>query len=534
MAITIEYIELNDNFDKWRDKINKMISTVRSVEEYPSQEGKDGYLLSTDGTNVKWIPKSEIFDEFGINVGGDDATVFPSGISVGNFACNIDENGNITTSGKVTANSGFFGDLTGNASTATTLKTAIYLDGVSFNGSADNNHYGTCDSVAATAEKAITCSGFALKTGSRIHVTFTNTNTAALTSVKLNVNSTGAKAFYIPGTNKTKSASYVAQLSGLFCSGCLYTFVYDGTAYYIESISHGIPTYDIPSSASIDLNRCIYPGIYYSAGASTITNTPNGNTTGWLEVVHILNQSMIKQIWYTNGTANTNDYLTYVRTSNNGSTFGNWFQFYGDKGNMTVNGTLTVTAAFTANTTAKIIGALTASSTLTCTGAATFNNTISCSNNISATGTVTGSKVLNAVYNDYAEFFERGESTEEGDIIALDSNSEKEQYVKGSYTNPNIVGVDSRSYGHLIGGEIVPEGEDFEKYNLPKFIPVGIVGRVPVKVIGKVHKGDTIILSDIPGVGKAKTSEKEFYKVGFAVENSENPEIKLVKIKISL
>lgn len=55
----------------------------------------------------------------------------------------------------------------------------------------------------------------------------------------------------------------------------------------------------------------------------------------------------------------------------------------------------------------------------------------------------------------------------------------------------------------LIGGEQVNDGEDFLEKNLPLFIPVSLAGRVHTKVIGPVNTGDCIVLSHIPGVGRA-------------------------------
>src|SRR5574344_1034744 len=53
---------------------------------------------------------------------------------------------------------------------------------------------GTCSTASATAEKAVTLSGFVLTAGATIQVTFTNANTA--TTPTLNVNGMGAKAIY--------------------------------------------------------------------------------------------------------------------------------------------------------------------------------------------------------------------------------------------------------------------------------------------------------------------------------------------------
>lgn len=133
-------------------------------------------------------------------------------------------------------------------------------------------------------------------------------------------------------------------------------------------------------------------------------------------------------------------------------------------------------------------------------------------------------KVYNAIWNDYAEFFERGEETETGDIIALNLLSEKEQYIKASNENNCVVGVHSNEFAILIGGEEAPEGIDYYKHNIKKFIPVGLMGRVKCKVIGKIKKGEEIGVSHIAGVGIKGQG------VGIALENKDNEEIGLIRI----
>lgn len=73
--------------------------------------------------------------------------------------------------------------------------------------------------------------------------------------------------------------------------------------------------------------------------------------------------------------------------------------------------------------------------------------------NLIAIKEIRGEKVYNTVWNDYAEFFERGCETEPGDIIALDETSNKEVYIKASKNSKVIVGVHSDTFGHLIGGK---------------------------------------------------------------------------------
>ena len=123
-------------------------------------------------------------------------------------------------SGLLESSGGFKGSLTGNASSATKLATARTIDGVSFNGSANITHFGTCSTEAATAAKVVSVPNFVLATGSEVTVQFTVTNTAE--SPTLNVNGTGAKA--IVYRNAAISAGYLA-------ANRVYKFVYDGTNY---------------------------------------------------------------------------------------------------------------------------------------------------------------------------------------------------------------------------------------------------------------------------------------------------------------
>lgn len=148
-------------------------------------------------------------------------------------------------------------------------------------------------------------------------------------------------------------------------------------------------------------------------------------------------------------------------------------------------------------------------------------------------GTITASKVYNAVWNDYAELFERGCDTEPGDLIALDTTSSDEKYILANeHTFNKVVGVHSDEYGHLIGGENPKDGSDFLQYNLPRFIPVGLCGRVRTKVVGTCKKGDYLVASNIDGVArKYKTGVDDPLLVfGMACEDKNNSEIERIKV----
>ena len=143
-----------------------------------------------------------------------------------------------------------------------------------------------------------------------------------------------------------------------------------------------------------------------------------------------------------------------------------------------------------------------------------------------------GDRITNAVWNDYAELFERGSKTEPGDLISLDVLSDKECYILASKTNNRVVGVHSDEYGFLIGGDKQPDTEDFLQYNLPKFIPVGLCGRCHVKVIGTCKKGDYLVPSNIPGVAEVYNEKVDNILTifGIACENKTSEDIGKVRV----
>lgn len=109
----------------------------------------------------------------------------------------------------------------GPATTADSLATARYIDGVSFNGSADIAHYGECATATGTPLKTANCTGFALKDGARIIVKFASANTMSSGTLQLNINNTGAKNVKYNGSNVTSAGQYIIQANSL------HEFVYD-------------------------------------------------------------------------------------------------------------------------------------------------------------------------------------------------------------------------------------------------------------------------------------------------------------------
>lgn len=165
-----------------------------------------------------------------------------------------------------------------------------------------------------------------------------------------------------------------------------------------------------------------------------------------------------------------------------------------------------------------------------------------CDGNSNSTGSLTcgqvnASKVFNAVWNDYAELFERGEWTEPGDIVMLDIDSDKEQYCIAKRNFGPVIGVHSDTYAQLIGGEKVPDGQDTDHYvyNAPRFIPIGLAGRVKVKVTGNVKKGQRLCLSETPGVARSAINGfDDSYMIGIALEDHVGNDVDRIKMFIKL
>lgn len=113
--------------------------------------------------------------------------------------------------------------------------------------------YGTCATAAATVDKVVTCETFAaedLVKGALVFVTFDNTNSGAVASLTLNVNSTGAKPI-----KKSYTGTAVSNLTnvGELKSNVTYLFTYDGTNWVCMTLDYNTnTTYSEMTQAEID------------------------------------------------------------------------------------------------------------------------------------------------------------------------------------------------------------------------------------------------------------------------------------------
>lgn len=224
------------------------------------------------------------------------------------------------------------------------------------------------------------------------------------------------------------------------------------------------------------------------------------------------------QTWYdsTTGTLNINtsanltpDWTTLVSSNSNANV---------EFGNLTVSGTLTTRSITTGGTGVSGIltgaWALTANSSFNFSAGNLITDNISTGANVTA-GTITGTwtlttgSTLNATYADLAERFEADAVYEAGTVMEL--GGEKEITAVREDASETIFGVISDSAGIVMNGAA---GNDSTH---PK---IAMTGRVPVKVVGAVKKGERLISAGSGRARAAKAGEAtSFNTVGRSLED---------------
>lgn len=176
----------------WNNKVDKVPGKGLSTNDFTNGL-KDKLNGIADGAdNVEYAPIQTTGTAIGkITINGDIYTIYAP---------------NVTS-------------ISGNAGSATKLKTARYIDGISFDGTHDVVHYAISNTEGSTKAKTAYIENYHLDVGSQVSIYFENDNTA--TNPTLNVTSTGASPITYQGqaipANKLNKG--------------LHTFIYDGDSY---------------------------------------------------------------------------------------------------------------------------------------------------------------------------------------------------------------------------------------------------------------------------------------------------------------
>lgn len=123
-----------------------------------------------------------------------------------------------------------------------------------------------------------------------------------------------------------------------------------------------------------------------------------------------------------------------------------------------------------------------------------------------------------ALYADLAEKYKCAEEVEIGDVISMYDGDENYDVQKSQGLNDyKVIGVVSESPAFLMSKET--DGPC-----------VGLVGKLPVKVVGTCKKGDALVPSEIKGVAKALgASPISLVRIlGYALEKKDSEDITLV------
>lgn len=134
---------------------------------------------------------------------------------------------------------------------------------------------------------------------------------------------------------------------------------------------------------------------------------------------------------------------------------------------------------------------------------------------LAVNGDMIANRVYNAVYQDIAESYTPGECLEVGDIVTLEEDG---KVYKADVFSNCIVGVISDQYALCLGS--TPE----ELRNKIK-VPVGLIGKVPVKISGPVRMGDKIKAYD-RGIGISTLNTHDI--IGKALETNLTDDVKEV------
>lgn len=195
------------------------------------------------------------------------------------------------------------------------------------------------------------------------------------------------------------------------------------------------------------------------------------------------------------GVITQNGTITFVRGSNNATITKDSGATHLRTSNNLYVGSSGTAALYAGNTTIK--------GTFTAGTSAQFE--IDASGNLETDGTIKGSKVYNAVYNDYAEIMRKpvSENIEPGDIVCVGGDGLVYKVNHESQIN-SIIGICSDSAGVILGGNDIPEEEQ---------VIVGFVGQIWTKVADEEIKPGQMLKVEPTGVLSVTEDRNEKFAI---------------------
>ena len=141
----------------------------------------------------------------------------------------------------------------------------------------DSVDYGTCSTQGSVVVKEVVCEGFSLYEGALIVVKFSYANTQY--SIMMNVNGTGGKTVYFPGTSSMSTTA----TGHIQANGC-YLFVYDGTYWRFcgssNRLNYGLTLSLNGSSSTFNGSSAVSKSWYAPTTAGTKGQVLKSNGSG--------------------------------------------------------------------------------------------------------------------------------------------------------------------------------------------------------------------------------------------------------------
>jgi hypothetical protein len=156
----------------------------------------------------------------------------------------------------------------------------------------------------------------------------------------------------------------------------------------------------------------------------------------------------------------------------------------------------------------------------------TFKTTTLSTGAVGTAGTVTGAWTLSgsskfeATYAaDLAEYYEGDQEYETGTVLMI--GGEKEVTLARGVGNRAVAGVVSDNAAYSMNGACPGLKNQ-----------IALQGRVPCKVIGKISKGDLLIVSMVPGVAMASDDPKTGSIIGKALANYDSDRVGTIEVMV--
>jgi hypothetical protein len=140
------------------------------------------------------------------------------------------------------------------------------------------------------------------------------------------------------------------------------------------------------------------------------------------------------------------------------------------------------------------------------------------SGNFSA-GVMSGTATA-ARYADLAENYQADAAYEPGTVLIF--GGEQEVTVTKIHNDKRVAGVVSTNPAHLMNSDLVGEN----------VVALGLTGRLPCKVIGRVKKGDILVAAAKPGYAIASSSPEIGSIIGKSLENKDDPSEGIIEIVV--